>query len=322
MAYETDSGNIIWANRLVKEYLRMPYLKNVHHIKETDAHLFAEIIALPERERKVVTSVRPESELKWLLTANTFSFKETNFKLITVQDIKEALDITETEAWKKMLRILTHEIMNSIAPISSVADTLQSELEKIPSAESLTASTFQDLKEGMATIKSRSNGLLRFSESYRNLNRVDSIHLSVFYVYDLFESLFTLMNPTLEQKDITLDIILKNPSLQIKADRELLEQLLLNLLLNAIDAVKDKSQKEIAFIGEVGDNYKPVLKVKDNGCGMDGEIMKRIFIPFFSTKKTGSGIGLSLCKQIMLLHRGSIRVQSAVGEGTVFSLHF
>lgn len=319
MAFDMASGEVIWVNQLMKEYLRIPYLKNISHVKKLEPQLFREMAAIPTREQRVVNIIRAEEEQKFLLTASTFSSEDKTFKLIALQDVEETLDITESEAWKKLLRVLTHEIMNSIAPISSVANTLQARLEQ---AETWTASDLSDFRDGIDTIKSRSNGLLRFSESYRNLNKIGSLNPTVFYVHDLFESLFTLMSPTLEQKNISLDIILKNPTLELQADRELIEQAMINLLLNAIDAVKDKKEKQILLIGEPAEKYKPVLKISDNGNGMDKETADKIFIPFFTTKKTGSGIGLSLCKQIMLLHKGSIQLKSVVGEGTTFSLHF
>lgn len=322
LAYDIVSGEIIWANQQMKEYLRIPHLKMLQYVEKLEPQLFRAMMSVPAREQKVVNIVRGESDEKFLLTANTFSSEGKTFKLIAIQDVEETLDITESEAWKKLLRVLTHEIMNSIAPISSVATTLQKRLENTSSPEKLTPAGFHDILDGIATIQSRSKGLLRFSESYRSLNKIGSVNPSVFYVHDLFESLLTLMSPSLEQKNISLDIILKNPALELEADRELVEQILINLLLNAIDAVKDKEEKQIFLTGEPAEKYKPVLKVSDNGNGMDKETADKIFIPFFTTKKTGSGIGLSLCKQIMLLHKGSIQVKSIVGEGTVFSLHF
>lgn len=322
MAYNNSSGEVIWINQLMKEYLRIPYLKNISRLKKLQPQLFREIAEIPSREQRVINIMRAAEAQKFLLTASTFSSEDKTFKLIALQDVEETLDITESEAWKKLLRVLTHEIMNSIAPISSVATTLQARLKSVGSTESLTQSDLSDFQDGIATIKSRSNGLLRFSESYRNLNKIGALNPTIFYVHDLFESLITLMSPSFEQKNITLDIILKNPTLEIRADRELIEQVIINLLLNAIDAVKDKEEKQILLIAEANEKFKPFLKVSDNGSGMDKETVDKIFIPFFTTKKTGSGIGLSLCKQIMLLHKGSIQLKSVVGEGTTFSLHF
>ncbi|HYC28836.1 MAG TPA: ATP-binding protein, partial [Chitinophagaceae bacterium] len=142
------------------------------------------------------------------------------------------------------------------------------------------------------------------------------------YVRDLFENLHILMQPTLIQKKIELEIILKDPDLSVQADPNLIEQVLINLVVNAMEAMKDRPHARITLSASAISGNKVILKVGDNGVGMPPEVVDKIFIPFFSTKKSGSGIGLSLCKQIMMLHKGNIQVQSAEGEGTVFTLQF
>jgi two-component system nitrogen regulation sensor histidine kinase NtrY len=137
----------------------------------------------------------------------------------------------------------------------------------------------------------------------------------------MFENLASLMRPTLEKKNIELEIILRDPALAIEADINLIDQVMINLLVNAIEAVKDKPEPRITLSAEVKNN-KALVKVMDNGLGMPPELLDKIFIPFFSTRKTGSGIGLSLCKQIMLLHKGNIQVQSTEGKGATFILQF
>jgi signal transduction histidine kinase len=179
-----------------------------------------------------------------------------------------------------------------------------------------------DLKLGIDTIKKRSEGLLKFAETYRNLNKITTLNLTKIYVRDLFENLYSLMEPTLDQKNIELDVVLKDTDLILEADTSLVEQVLINLLVNSIDAVKDREEGRIVLTGYMTMEKKLVIKIADNGMGMSAEVVDKIFIPFFSTKKTGSGIGLSLCKQIMMLHHGNIYVQSIEGEGTSFMLQF
>jgi two-component system, NtrC family, nitrogen regulation sensor histidine kinase NtrY len=163
---------------------------------------------------------------------------------------------------------------------------------------------------------------VKFTETYRNLNKIVAPTLSKVYLRNLFENLHQLMLPTLEQKKVELDIILQNPDLSYELDPTLIEQVLINLLVNAIEAVKDKPNPRIQLSGfsTVG-SPKINIKVADNGCGIPPALMDRIFIPFFSTRKNGSGIGLSLCQQILLLHKGSIQVQSVENEGSAFTLH-
>ena len=221
-----------------------------------------------------------------------------------------------------MLGVMTHEIMNSVAPISSLADTLKNRLEKSVMHMDNKSAAVHDLELGIDTIKRRSEGLLKFAETYRNLNKITTLNLKKIYVRDLFESLYQLMQPTLEQKNIEMDIVLKDTALVLDADTNLIEQVLINLVVNAMEVVKDRPEPRIILSASTLNNKKVVLKVTDNGHGMTEEVMDKIFIPFFSTKKNGSGIGLSLCKQIMMLHKGNIQVQSKEGEGTAFTLQF
>jgi signal transduction histidine kinase len=257
-----------------------------------------------------------------LLSATAFQTDGKKYKLIAFQNVNEALDETESKAWQKLLSVMTHEIMNSVAPISSLADTLKNRLQHSADDINSTDGTFEDLELGIDTIKRRSEGLLKFAETYRNLNKITAPTLKKTYVRDLFENLHHLMQPTLGQKNIDLEIILKDPDLILEADTNLVEQVLINLVVNAIEAVKDKEGPKIILSAYLNNNKKTVIRVVDNGIGMAEELMDKIFIPFFSTKKNGSGIGLSLCKQIMMLHKGNVTVQSREAEGTAFMLQF
>jgi signal transduction histidine kinase len=241
--------------------------------------------------------------------------------LIAFQNINEALDETESKAWKKLLSVMTHEIMNSVAPISSLADTLKGRLQQaIPNLND-TGGTIHDLEVGIDTIKRRSEGLLKFAETYRNLNKIIKPNVKKVLVRDLFENLYQLMEPTLDKKNIEMDIVLKDTSLSVEVDPSLIEQVLINLVVNAIEALKDRENAMIV-LSATSNNNKVAIKVADNGTGIPDDVLENIFIPFFSTKKTGSGIGLSLCKQIMMLHKGNINVHSVPGQGTAFTLQF
>jgi two-component system nitrogen regulation sensor histidine kinase NtrY len=236
--------------------------------------------------------------------------------------VNEALDETEAKAWQKLLSVMTHEIMNSVAPISSLADTMLDRLQKATEFMREQPTAVEDLELGIETIRRRSEGLLKFTETYRNLNKIVAPTVAKVYLRDMFENLHQLMQPSLLQKNVELDIILQNPDLAYELDATLIEQVLINLMVNAIEAVKDKPHPKIQLsaFSTVGSS-KINIKVADNGCGIPPALMDRIFIPFFTTRKNGSGIGLSLCQQILLLHKGSIQVQSVENEGSAFTLH-
>ncbi len=334
ITYNTEDGYLIWLNEAFKKMFQIPYLKNINALEKRDAAFYEAIIALKPSENRIFTFTSDKNTLKILLSATVFQEENTTFKLVAFQNINEVVDETEAEAWRKLLSVMTHEIMNSIAPITSLADTMSKQLSAISYPSSAisrqqpdTLKTdgsllTSDIKLGIETIRKRSEGLLKFAETYRNLNKISTLSLKKVYVRDIFENLYQLMHPTLDIKDIELEIILKDPNIQLEADTNLIEQAMINLLVNAIESVKDRENAKIQLSAHATATHKTVLKITDNGCGMSEEVIDKIFIPFFSTRKNGSGIGLSLCKQIMMLHKGQIQVQSTEGVGTVFSLQF
>jgi nitrogen fixation/metabolism regulation signal transduction histidine kinase len=322
LSFEEETGSISWINEAFKNLISIPYLKTVHSLEKREPALYLELIKVKPGDSKIITITRNQQLVKILITASVMRSDDILYKLIAFQNVSEALDETESKAWQKLLNVMTHEIMNSVAPISSLADTLKNRLQSPEIANSVQSSELEDLELGIDTIKRRSEGLLKFTESYRSLNKITKLDLNKIMVRDLFENLNSLMRPTLEKKNIELEIILRDPTLAIQADINLIEQVMINLVVNAIEAVKDREAPRIVLSGEIQSNSKTLVKVTDNGLGMPPELLDKIFIPFFSTRKTGSGIGLSLCKQIMLLHKGNIQVQSTEGKGSSFILQF
>lgn len=322
MMYKEEDGAVMWMNEALKNMLQLPYLKTIHSLQRRDEELYLQVVALKPGDSKIGTAHLEKSPFKVLLSATAFQTDGAKYKLIAFQNVNEALDETESKAWQKLLSVMTHEIMNSIAPISSLAATLKGRLQEMGKSLNNNSGDLDDLEVGIETIKRRSEGLLKFAETYRNLNKITTPNLRKVYVRDLFENLHQLMQPTLNAKKIELEIILKDPDLTLEADTNLVEQVLINLVVNAMEAVKDQREPHIILSAYLASNRKTVIRVSDNGTGMSEEVLEKIFIPFFSTKKSGSGIGLSLCKQIMMLHRGHITVQSVEGEGTAFVLQF
>jgi len=319
ISFETASGELNWMNDTFKKMMEIPYLKTIHSLEKRDPQLYEAAIAIRPGESRIVTITKENRQVKILLAATLFQTDEKINKVLACQNINEAVDETEAKAWQKLLSVMTHEIMNSVAPISSLAGTLKNRL--LQTSVSDNSSDREDLELGLETIQRRSEGLLKFAETYRNLNKITTPNLKNIFVRDLFENLHTLMQPTLDQKNIELEIVLKDPGLMVEVDVNLVEQVLINLVINALEAVKEKTNPRI-ILSAFKDNNKTLIKVADNGMGVSDELLDKIFIPFFSTKKSGSGIGLSLCKQIMLLHKGSIQVQSIMGQGSTFILLF
>ena len=322
LSYENKSGEIGWMNESFKNMLGVPYLKTIGSLERRDAALYQEILNLRPGDNKIISITKDSNTFKTLMAATAFQTDSRVYKLIAFQDVNEALDETEAKAWQKLLSVMTHEIMNSVAPISSLAETMLHRLQESVRMLEGQPGALEDLELGIGTIRRRSEGLLKFAETYRNLNKITTLNLTRVFARDLFENLHHLMQPTLDQKRIELDILLIDPDLSLEADINLIEQVLINLVVNAIEAVKDKEEPLITLSAYAASNGRAIIRVSDNGLGMSPEVIENIFIPFFSTKKNGSGIGLSLCKQILLLHKGNIQVQSVEGTGSAFILHF
>lgn len=321
LSYETTEGEILWMNESLKSLLLIPYLKTIHSLQKRNEKLYEEIMALAPGQKLVTSVTKDNSVFKIQLSATVFSAGNRTYKLIAFQNINQALDESESQAWQKLLSVMTHEIMNSVAPISSLAETLKNRIAGSDDQPGNYRETLADIETGVSTIKKRSEGLLKFTETYRNLSKINKVNLSQVPVLELFGHVQQLMQPNLEERKIELEVILRDPLLEVKADAGLVEQVLINLLLNAMDALRDVEQPRIG-LSAVQEGPRVLIAVRDNGPGIEPELLDKIFIPFFSTKKTGNGIGLSLSKQVMMLHRGAIHVQSAPGAGTVFLLSF
>jgi len=316
LSIHIDTREVVWMNEAFKKLFNIPYLHKFDALGRKNADLYHKTVRLVPGEPTLVSINAGRGNIKLLVTVTEFQTPEGRFQLVVYQNVNEAIDETESRAWQKLLSVLTHEIMNSIAPISSLADTLKSRLDHLPYREDL-----EDIRLGTETIKRRSEGLLKFASTYRSLNKTERLNLSNVYASELFENLYQLMEPSLIQKNIELDIILKDTRLQLRLDVDLIEQVLINLLLNAMEAVKEVPNPYISLSASAADG-KPQINISDNGKGIPPDLLENIFIPFFTTRKAGSGIGLTLSKQIMLLHGGNILVQSQEGKGSIFTLQF
>lgn len=322
IAYNVESGDVLWANDSILRTLDFPNFKNINFVEKRRPKIYDELFETYHSNTASVTLEMQQETLKVLISDTVFEMDDASFKLIVLQNIEETLNRNESEAWKKLLSVMTHEIMNSIAPITSLAETLQKHIQESIEQSQPEPLELEDINAGLKSIKKRSEGLMKFAKTYRSLNKVTHVNKSKIKASVLFDSIDELMKPSLEDKLVTLVFKLEDPNLTFELDTYLLEQVLINLILNAIDATEGVNTPQVLVSADLSHKGIGQIKVSDNGSGIPAEIMDSIFVPFFSTKKTGSGIGLSLCKQIMLLHGGKIQLQSSEGEGTVVSLLF
>ncbi len=325
------TGEVELMNQSFKKMVNVPYLKNIKALSKKNEILYNAIVKLKVGEHDLIKLNINDDTLKLMISATTFKAHGKSFMLIAFQNVSSALEENETEAWQKLLRVMTHEIMNSVAPISSLADTLVKRLYQsesaimgdsdMPDTDSV-REVFEDVALGVEVIYKRSQGLLKFAETYRNLSKISDPVLDTVSVKELFQTISQLMQTDLHKKNIELKVSIVPPHLALQADVRLIEQVLINLVLNAAEAVKNREKPVIRLIGRISESNRPILEVTDNGIGIPPELAENIFVPFFTTNKNGSGIGLSLSKQIMQLHKGSIQMQSVENEGTIFSLRF
>lgn len=323
-------GEVQIFNAAARRLLGINEIKNVNQLKAVSENLINTIKDLRTGGRDLVKITKKGDEFQMAVYAIELSLRGKEFKLISLQNIQSELEEKEMEAWQNLIRVLTHEIMNSVTPISSLAATVESELHdflnKDGDVNQIDNETIEDFHLALKTIHNRSDSLIKFVSDFRNMTRVKHPNKSFNRVSELFEHIIALMRQDLEANDIQLEIKIDPQALEIDLDREQIEQVLLNLVKNAIEALaeNDEEGKEykrlILKAGKKEDNA--YICVADNGTGIEEEALKKIFIPFFTTKKHGSGIGLSLSKQIMRHHQGSISVNSTMNVGTEFTLRF
>ena len=325
ISFQPD-GYVELINTAAKRLLRVPQLKNIKSLESLSKTLVDTMLRLKSRESALV-KVEDENELLHLaLYATEFKLRGQNYSLVSVQNIHSELEEKEMEAWQKLIRVLTHEIMNSITPIASLTSTISGLIKdtygnKVKS-DKFQGEAFKDIQQALQTIQKRSQGLLHFVDAYRNLALIPKPNFQIFPIKELFDRVRKLMQANIEKNSIRFKISVEPESLELTADPELIEQVLINLLLNAFQAVEKRKKAQIELNALMDGRGRIIIQVVDNGPGISDENLEKIFIPFFSTKEEGSGIGLSLSRQIIRLHHGSIGVHSDSNAQTVFTLRF
>jgi len=321
-----QNGEVELINNAAKKLLGVSGLSNIKRLKSFDENLVKVLFKSKSGEKEIVKIEFENDTLQLAVFATEFRLKEQNFKLVSIQNIHRELEEKEMEAWQKLIRVLTHEIMNSITPISSLASTTNNIIieiiENLRAGDKIDNSEIEDVQGALRTITKRSTGLLNFVDSYRNLTLIPRPDFQIFKIKELFSRVKHLVKSDIKKNNIKFDMSVEPEELELTADSGLIEQVLINLVLNSVHATKDKLNPKIdmkAFTDNIG---RVLIQVSDNGIGIMEETKEKIFIPFFTTKKGGSGIGLSLSRQIMRMHNGTINVNSKPDTETVFTLRF
>jgi signal transduction histidine kinase len=271
--------------------------------------------------------VETENESRQISVETTeFNLGGRAIKLVSLQNIANELAEQEMKAWQKLVRVLTHEIINSVAPIASLASTAGTILQNAGNGNSrngeLSQQDVSDLVSAVNAIEKRSEGLMSFVQSYRRLSTIPKPKFGIVRLDELFGRMVRLISSREEAAGIRLETYIDPPDLTLTADAALLEQVLLNLLINATQALSNTTEGVVRLTAERNDRGSVTIRVIDNGPGIKPEALESIFVPFFTTKPEGTGLGLSLSRQIVRLHGGRINVNSIPGQQTVFSINF
>lgn len=323
LSYRPD-GTVVTINTAAKRLLQVSHLANIHALSSLSPDFVSKLLALKSGDHELLRIDRDHETLQLTVATTELRMRDQQLTLVSFQNIRNELEEKEMDAWQNLIRVLTHEIMNSITPISSLASTLNEMLSNAaePEGGGLAEGTVEDVRSALQTIEKRSQGLLRFVDAYRNLTHIPRPRYTLFSVAEFLRQVEQLMKPQLAGQGIAFSTSVVPESLELVADRELVEQVLINLLLNAAQALEGRPGGTMAVRACLDKRGRVAIEVADNGPGIVGEALEKIFVPFYTTKKQGSGIGLSLSRQIMRLHKGTITVRSEPGQETVFTIQF
>lgn len=313
-----EEKEVVLMNNALKTLLKKPYLKDIKSVEKVFPELHEVIERLDSGENEMVKMTVQNRLLELSIQVTTFKLLDAPYKLISFQNIQKELEEKELDAWQKLIRILTHEIMNSVTPITSLASSLNGLIGDKDTQ--LDEEDLTDIRDGMYAIQKRGEGLLHFTETYRSLTKIPPPKFQLVEAQPLLERIHILFKPVLNKYNIDFELKLPKNMVVFIADVELIEQVIINILKNAIEAVREVENPKIEIRANKNTENITYIEVQDNGHGIEETVLDQIFVPFFTTKREGSGIGLSLSRQIMRLHKGNIEVNSSIGKGTVFSL--
>lgn len=316
-------GHILYANPTVERLLNYHPLNHIKQLNQIDEKLYEQFADLEPFESRThqLTNEREKTDLA--LKSTTITVDNQSLLLVVIQDIRKELDEKETDSWVKLIRVLTHEIMNTITPITSISESVLKYFKKgenILSVREFDEHHIQSTVKGLEVIKKQGNDLMSFVQSYRKFLSVPEPDRQLIPAQKLFEKVAILMENESKRSKTKIELISDPENLELFIDEKQLTQVLLNLGKNAQQSLENQENGKIKFLAGINEKNKKFIKVWDNGPGIPPDLIDEVFVPFFTTKNTGTGIGLSLSKQIMRLHRGSIQVASS--ENTVFTLTF
>ncbi|MCF8243891.1 MAG: HAMP domain-containing histidine kinase [Saprospiraceae bacterium] len=311
-------GTVLLTNRALKAIFHKSYFQDLGTFKLIDETLFGVLNKLPINERIVQKVVINDEVVQLAIRCFILKHKNDEFRLYTFFNLSGELSGEEIKSYHKLISILSHEIMNSVTPIASLSESAAGMLND---NSIINPENMADVAQALEVIQKRSAGLLKFTENYRRLTKIPVVNMQPIVLEPFFIQLLALMKNEVP-KQVELDFKCFRPNMQVSGDPVLLEQVIINLIKNALDAVRETPDGKVLIVADRDEQMRTLIKISDNGHGIQVDNLEQIFIPFFTTKAHGSGIGLSLARQIMRLHQGDIQVVSEESNGTIFTLIF
>ena len=318
-----ETGRIELLNNAARTLFGIEFLRNIQDLNILVPGISNQLFLMKPGHYKMIKTIIGDEIMKLSIRKTVFKIHDNTVNLISFQNIRTELEEEEIEVWKRLISVLTHEIMNSVAPIKSLTNTMIKKFEKYSTPVVSSKSTdADDTLIALKAIQNRSKGLMSFIEIYRNLTKVPKPVFRDVELKNLIHEIIILMDSELQINNIALTTEINPGYLKITADEKLITQVIINLIKNSLESVGKMENGKIQIKAFLSPQSETILQVIDNGSGIDADLIDKVFIPFFTTKKHGSGIGLSVSRQIMKLHGGTISVFSIPWIETVFSLKF
>ena len=320
----SNNNEVVFINKAAKDLIRLRSVRNINDLKKVGDVLHKEIKELNPGNQKLLKIRINDEFLQLLIKSSVLKVNDEVLKLVSLQNVKNELEENELESWQKLIRVLTHEIMNSITPITTLTLAIKKCLNagNDESQENINNDQIKDAIKNTDLIEERSKGLIQFVENYRSITLINKIKTENIRLDKFLSDICNFFYEEFNSRNIKTMVRVDPANLELQADTKLLEQVIINLIKNSIESVEGKENSLIQLSSFKSIDEKIQIQISDNGKGIPEHIIDDIFIPFFTTKKAGSGIGLSLSRQIMRLHGGRILVHSEPDIETTFSLKF
>lgn len=330
IAYRTRDGEVEMVNKSAKRLFQVNSLRNIHTLNSLSKELVDTLLSISAGQNALVKVQDEDDILQLAIFATELKIKDKQITLATIKNIQNVLEEQETEAWQKLIRVLTHEIMNSITPIASLSSTIenmlasmqQNSVQNLEGQVCIDSESMGEIHLALQTINKRSTGLLHFVNTYRNLTRIPKPIFKIANVKSLVRNIELLMDEEIKHNKIKFVCSIVTDDIECSIDEQLIEQVIINLIKNSIHALEGRPNPQIELKAFYNKRGRVTIQVIDNGVGILKDVLDKIFIPFFTTKPSGSGIGLSLSRQIMRLHGGTITANSIPETETIFTLSF